>query len=631
MTILLVFLALVAMAEIELSELSGELSPADTLILPGITVTADRFDIRASYFPVRSISIHTDSIHAFAAQTAGDMLSRLTIANVRSYGPGLAQTVSLHGFSGSQMTVLWDDIPLNNPMLGLTDLSLYPAVMIDQMDVNAHQGSAEYGAHAIGGVIQLRQHRSQNPMQTIIIQGNSIASRSIQGRVMQPLGKWYLDVGGVYQLSPNRFTYQDITRNPVEERKRENAQKELASIFAQVSYTGTQLQHTFRLWATDVHSGIPGSIVGPSPSASQHDGMLRLSNRTNMIISQRSVITTALSFSHHKLDFRDPDTNINSLSTSRTSSGRMALRVTPSVNQQLRLQGGYSISNIEFTEYDAPQRNHGFFQLNAYSNVFDWHIHPSVRYDMFNQFGNALTASLGIVREYDLLDSRVFANASRNFAPPTFNDLYWPGSGNTALVPETSIKLDFGFETTVAEAKIHVQFFDNHIENGIQWLPSSVDGRFRPRNIRAVRSSGVSAGLNRRFRTGGFTHFASGEFTILDARYTRQRFTGDDAKGNQLVYQPRYRSMLSLTSDMHVASISFSYNFTGSRSITEDNALQLPSNHIVNAGLHKDVVLGNQKLTIAALIENVLDARYELIRFYPMPGRHIHLSLKITR
>jgi iron complex outermembrane receptor protein len=557
-------------------------------------------------------------------------MNQFSMANVRSYGPGLAQTVSLQGFSGSQISVLWEDVPLNNPMLGLTDLSLYPSVMIDFVDVNAHQGSAEYGSHAIGGVIQLRQRRAEQSGLTVLFQGNTLQSRSAQARVQQNLGKWYIDMGGVYQRAPNRFTYDDIMQNPVVQRRRQNAQKELTSGVFSLSYNGSRFQNDFRVWATNVESGIPGSIVGPSPNATQADNMFRLSNRLSYLLLDYMLLTTSGMYSRHQLDFRDPDTNITSLSTSNTLSARAAIRIKSSEQKQIRIQTGYSHSSITFTEYEAPNRQHVFMQANGYVELIETHFHPSVRFDSYNQFGRAITAGLGIVRSVDFYESRIYANINRNFAPPTFNDLYWPALGNLELEPETSIKLDLGVELIVRGVRVHIQVFDNIIQNGIQWLPSQADGRFRPDNIRSVRSRGISTGAMHRFSTWAVQHALSAEHTLLDARYATERFVGDQASGNQLVYQPRYRSFISLYSTSRFVNFSASWNYTGSRSITEDNSIRLPSSQLSSAGLSRSIDLAAIEFVISVHVENLFDADVEQIRFYPMPGRHYHFNLKIN-
>ncbi|WP_234696755.1 TonB-dependent receptor, partial [Candidatus Kryptobacter tengchongensis] len=84
------------------------------------------------------------------------------------------------------------------------------------------------------------------------------------------------------------------------------------------------------------------------------------------------------------------------------------------------------------------------------------------------------------------------------FRAPTFNDLYWHGSGNRDLKPERSKSYDFGFVViagsnvkVLSELKFELSFFNIDIEDRIIWLPSQENQSvWRPINIDHVNSRG---------------------------------------------------------------------------------------------------------------------------------------------
>lgn len=602
----------------------------DTLSLPEVRITADRFELDADRLPTAIRQLTIDSLPTAPGISAGDIAGRFSMISVRSYGPSLAQTVSLQGFSGSQLAVLWEDVLLNNPMLGLADLSLYPAVMIDRVEVNPHQGSAEFGAHAIGGIIQLRQLRSDENRVRILAQGNTMQSTSVQGRVQQHIGRWYLDAGGSYQSSPNRFEYDDILANPVRTARRENARRTLQSGVARLSYTGQTITNDARIWVSRVESGIPGSIVSPSPNAEQRDAMIRVSNQLTYSVSKPVTLTISGQYNRHRLDYIDPDVRIESLSTAQSLSSRVALRYRFPMGEQLRLQTGIGRSWVDFTEYEPDFRIHGFVQANGYAQWADTHIHPSFRLDVFSEFGSALTGSLGFSRSLKPQGVRVFGSIHRNFSPPTFNDLYWPELGNPDLTPEHSVKTSLGAEANLLFTDVMLQLFGNTIQNGIQWLPSSGDGRFRPQNIRSVRTAGVSLGTRTSWSSGNIRHALSTDITYLDARYTAERFSGDASFGKQLVYQPHIRGMLSLNTRWESIWFFADVHHTGARAVTEDHAFSLPAHQLVDIGLGVHTLMLGTQTQFLVSVENFGDTAYQLIRFYPMPGRHFNISISIT-
>ena len=149
---------------------------------------------------------------------------------------------------------------------------------------------------------------------------------------------------------------------------------------------------------------------------------------------------------------------------------------------------------MDASTYSAAARQHYYAQLNAVLftrlGSYPLIIHPSIRSDYYTDFDAALTASLGFVMVLEPDKHRLFVNINRNFAPPTFNDLYWPELGNPDLIPETSHRLNLGSDIVLNDHRLSVELFANRTENGIQWLPSRPDGQFRPDNIREVTSIG---------------------------------------------------------------------------------------------------------------------------------------------
>jgi hypothetical protein len=49
----------------------------------------------------------------------------------------------------------------------------------------------------------------------------------------------------------------------------------------------------------------------------------------------------------------------------------------------------------------------------------------------------------------------------------------------------------------------------------------------------------------------------------------------------------------------------------------------------VDARLHYDRAFGPVRLGLGLTVDNVLDARYSIIRFYPMPPRHARLRITL--
>ncbi|MCH8494526.1 MAG: TonB-dependent receptor [Balneolales bacterium] len=600
--------------------------PADTLQLPDIVISANRFELSDKERSSAVQRLRPSETVWRTALSAGSLIEKSSIANVRGYGPGALQTVSIQGFSGSQLNVHWGDMSLNHAMVGLVDLSLYPAILIDELVINTNQGSSEYGAHALGGVILLEQNPFSEERQTLRLEAGSYGSQSVQMRYQLPVGNLRVDVAGVLQQQDNDYTYDDVTSNPVETRRRRNADKSLNSLLGTISYATSNSAHETRFWLTDVKSGVPGNIIAPNYGSRQNDGILRGMHKYSRVINNQWHGSLSLTASRHQLDFFDPSTNLESLSKSHHVGLRTGARYLHTPNAQLRMSASHNYGWIRTSEYEAPDRHHTVFQLNGYLKTsLDLGIFPSMRIDRYSDFGSAVSASLGLNQSLTE-SSRLFTNINRNFAPPTFNDLYWPGLGNSDLVPEVAFKLDFGFAYSKDSFEGDVQIFTNSIDNGIQWLPGN-NGQFRPSNIRSVSSTGASLNLQYRFSVFQL----AGGYTYLNSRYKSERFPGDQAKGNQLLYQPKHRFNARATSRINNTSFIADFFFTDRRYTTEDNGLWLDPHQTVDLSLQQQIEIGTYSLSASASIENILDENYSQIRFYPMPGRSFHFAIQLTR
>jgi len=609
---------------------------ADTLKLPAVLVEASRFDVTPSQTPVRLSGLDARQLNLHAAQTVGSALQNLPAMNVRSYGPALAQTVSMYGFSGSQLSVLWGDVPLNHAMLGLADLSLYPSLMIDKVDVNAQQGSAEYGAHAIGGIITLEHERAPQARQSLQYQRSNLDASTYQARIQQPIGRWYIDAGTVYQDAPNAFSYLDITQNPAEHKRRINADKSLASAVGIIAYTSRSYTSENRIWLTDVRSGIPGSIVSLTPEARQNDRMGRFTTRHTWLLAKHVTMTTSAFYARHQLDFLDPRAGIESLSLSESTGLRSDVRIALTPDLQIRTAAGGSRSAVDASTYSAAARQHYYAQLNAvlFTRLGSYLliIHPSIRSDYYTDFDAALTASLGLVMVLEPDKHRLFVNINRNYAPPTFNDLYWPELGNPDLIPETSHRLNLGSDIVLNDHRLSVELFANRTENGIQWLPSRSDGQFRPDNIREVTSIGSTVDYAVQHNITRLISFQiNASYTYLNARYTRARFPGDAAVEQQLVYQPENRIQLGTEWVRKHSHIDLSWRYTGARSAVEDGSIVLEPFAVTDITLSHAFQQQSGDISVALSVQNLFGRNYQEIRFYPMPGRIAVVTLQFTR
>ena len=121
------------------------------------TVGIDYLDIAKS--PTRLDSL----ILLSPDKSIGDVLLENTNVQIKqSGGRGAIQSLKIRGFSSSQNQVNWNGLPINNLTLGMFNLAGSSIGVFDELQLINGSSGVEYGAGAIGGVIDLKNKPSWN-------------------------------------------------------------------------------------------------------------------------------------------------------------------------------------------------------------------------------------------------------------------------------------------------------------------------------------------------------------------------------------------------------------------------------------------------------------------------------------
>ena len=119
----------------------------DTVNIPLITISdnlSHKIKNNPSLFDTLQLRINS-------GKNLANLINNSAI-QIKSYGPGLVNTVVIRGSSGSQTAVYWNDFQVNNLMLGNSDLSLFTSGENKKIDVDTSGNS--YGA--IGGTLKIK-------------------------------------------------------------------------------------------------------------------------------------------------------------------------------------------------------------------------------------------------------------------------------------------------------------------------------------------------------------------------------------------------------------------------------------------------------------------------------------------
>jgi outer membrane receptor protein involved in Fe transport len=220
------------------------------------------------------------------------------------------------------------------------------------------------------------------------------------------------------------------------------------------------------------------------------------------------------------------------------------------------------------------------------------------------------------------------------FRLPTFNDLYYRESGNYKLSPEKSRMLNAGVAYAgsaggwLTSLRFSLDGYCGRVEDKIVAVPGIFVWKMS--NVDDVRLTGTDANLS------ADIEFGKASQLFLSAAYSYMRAVDDGkcspTKGNQIIYTPLHSGSLSAALHTAVADFGYSLLWSGERYRLAQN---IPSTRVDGYFDHSLNVSRSWNISTAELIAkieamNILDKNYEIIRYYPMPGRNYSFTFILT-
>jgi vitamin B12 transporter len=451
----------------------------DTLL---VTTTLKPEEARTSTAAVTVIN--AAEIAARQATDLADLIVNVPgVIVARSGSPGHVTSAFIRGAESNQTLVLWNGIPLNDPIFGRFDWAFLPTEGVERVEVVRGPFSALYGSNAIGGVVQVLSGAA--PGTDLRLEGGSHGYG--QGR----LAAGY-DLGGVRLDVAGHFRHDDgQLRNDFYQGEEGMARVEWSL------QPNTRLGLVVR--ANDSSTGIPRSGVEERPRRTQgwQERQVAVPFKT---VQGPWQVEALVSETTADLHFRDPDDLFFSSSDSRTRQLRgravAAYTVSPATwlaaGGEWQRQQGTSTSNLGVSLDHESLRSDAFFgQLHS-----AWgpaRLDAGVRADDYQLFGRRVSPHAGVA----LLVGpavRLHASYGEGFRAPQLGELFDPFSGNRRLKPEWSRSIEAGADLAAGAWSLALAAFDNRLRDLIEFDFTTS----RELNVGRARSRGIEAELGRR-------------------------------------------------------------------------------------------------------------------------------------
>ena len=596
------------------------------LQLPQSVVTASRVPT-----PITDVIGDVSVIDRATLELAGqsslrDLLSQLPGVQIAINGSYRSTTsVFLRGASTSQTLVLIDGVRVGSATSGGASFENMPLSRIERIEVLRGAASALYGPDAVGGVIQIFTREASQGLQADANIGMGTDGQQQAGASLRGTSGVF---GYSFGVSREKATGISVISNPASSSYNPDEDGfSAASVDAKLT---AKLNKEHMLSLNMLRSDTDLQFDGtPYPNP------LDLTNLTSDARSRTKLNNATfkwdaqwLSLWHSTLLLGTSDEQ--SLGDYfRISDGAWGGNTKFNTNRrQVTWQNDIALDK-DVLSVMLENRNETVDSSTAYTvtsrdvrsglvsyafNRSVWNALLVARNDDNSQFGkfNNWAVSGG----YRITETvRAVASVGTSFQAPSFNQLYYPGFGNTALVPQRNRGRELGLKYHAGDVSMGAVVYNNDIQGFI--VPST--------NVQSSLAVLRGITLSGDVQSGDSSYSFSYD-------YSDPRSYSTNPKSNDLRLVRIARNVFNARVNHRFGDLSV-FGEVKVSSDREDNNLAfngrdvLPGYTVLNLGLNYKL---QRNLSVLARLNNATDEKYMLANTYSTPGRNVFVSLNWT-
>ena len=632
----------------------------EAYLLDGVTVTARRMPAKIT--STTSVQVFgKEDLKNLGLQNMGDAVKRFAGTNVRDYGGiGGLKTVSVRNLGAAHTAVSYDGVAISNTQAGQIDIGRFSLDNVSTLSLAiGHDDNLLQSARlfASAGVLNIetekphfengKRHHTQVQMR-----GGSFGYLTPAIRHWQALGeRTKLSVEGNYLHAEGEYPFTLKNGTLVTEQKRINSDVE--------SYQGeVNLFHTFKdeselsakAYYYNSKRGLPGAVILYNSESDERlwDENFFAQAKYKKSFSPQWTLQAQGKYNYSWNKYEDTgveytggkqtDTNRQTeyyLSASAlykpTSAWSFSLSQDGFINR-LHTNGANSPEPVRYTSLTALNARYQSGQLKASGSVVATYITEEVKAGNTPEDRRRLSPTLSLSwQPWEGEQLFVRALYKNTFRVPTFSDLYYLRVGNTSLKPEKATEYTVGLTWSGTPfsftdfVSLTVDGYYNEVNDKIIAFPSTYVWKMQ--NYGKVHITGIDATLATAIPLGKSVNLN------LSGNYSWQKaldVTNPEAKNykHQLPYTPEHNGNVSATLEMPWVNVGYTVTMVSKRYFLaqniEANRIDGYSEH--TATLWREFKLGKCGLRLQAEVINLTDAQYDVIKYYPMPGRSWRLT-----
>lgn len=582
---------------------------------------------------------------------------------VKDYGGlGGLKTVSLRSLGANYTTVLYNGIPLADAQGGQIDLGRFSLNNAESIELSLQVPSnnlAPAKAFANAALINIASSQNFDSVGSVTagLQVGSFQSFQPFISIKTKAGKkTFIQLYSDWQTSSGRFDFKDYENNS-EIKTRTGA--DIEALHLETTLTHKISDSTYLTWQNYYYQsdrGLPGAIVYyANPRGDRLKNQSLFSQLQWKTFPYKKIaILSSLKYARDNKKYLDPDypnsagmlendfqqqSVYGSLATEWNANGNISVHYAVDyVWDKLNRSDSFKINfaepqrNSVFQNLGLVFRNHKLkFQADLLHNWINESVKTGKKPSDKSQLAPTFSANI------KLSDIYVRASFKYLYRYPGFDELYFTNIGNVALLPETGRLYNLGIvgEENLKKANLKLNWsvdgYYQYVTDKILAIPRQNLFQWSMMNIGKAAVAGTDI-----FFSASLLHHSSQYALYLNYSFQHTRDLTDPASVSykkQLAYSPSHSGNLRFAYSRKNFYAGYNLLFSGLRYRAGGELTGDQVGGFLLHDLYTGIGFSQSKpytFSLKLEINNIFNHQYEIVRFYPMPGRNFRIGITIN-
>lgn len=592
--------------------------------------------------------------------SVSDAVRRFSGVSIKDYGGiGGMKTVSIRGMGAQHTAVSYDGITMSNVQSGQIDISRFSLDNVSMISLSIGQSDDIFQSarsYASAGVLQITTLQptfdtKRNTLNTGVKTGSFGLLNPMVYYAHKINEQFSISVNSGWERADGRYKFTYKNAEQTEERKRRNSDVSIwrteLNLYGNLGKGGNL---NFKVNYLDSERGLPGSVI-----FYKDDNDERVWNKDlfaqayyKNTLSHKMELKAQVRFSRTYYKYFALNNNISgSKQEDRITqfeyyaSAGILYKPIEDISISLFEDVFQNRLNSNFTDIDSPSRNSSLTALAAqYNNkhititgsLLATYVKENAKSGDVPDNKKKITPSISLsYLPFLKTNIRLRASYKKIFRVPTFDDMYYIRMGNINLKPEYATQYNAGLtwvgkiSNKVDLISISADGYKNKVDDKI--VPFPTMNIFKMRNYGKVDMTGLD--INTRLHSELCRKLS----IELTGNYSYQKvidITDQESKNyrDQIPYTPRHYGSGAISLENPWINIAYTLIVSGKRYALDqnilDNEIESYTDHSIS--LNKSFDINKSRLRVQLNLINLSNKNYQIIKYYPMPGRSFTLS-----